>query len=429
MIEWYSTGSFYLAKNLVEILPTLICSVSYSLVVYYFSGQLLEQKRLLGYVYIITISMLCIQGLGYLIGIIFIEYEQIAMVIAIGLQLNLIFFCNYFILVKDMPKLFQLISEIFYLKYTFNSGLIAIYGFDRCSSDELSIIFYRFGLSDEQFWPNAQYLMIYFIALRILAFIALYIKTNTFFNRSKPKKITEDLINSIKFNENVKQESQYNEKRIASAMSNRSDNNMHIKNCLELKINSDSNKKLSIAWIDLTLRIEKNMFRKEKIILNQLNGCVEFGSLNALMGPSGAGKTSLLRCLSGRYQTLLTDETRIYLSKFEKIRTCFISQDEREHLLEGLTAKQILIYASKLKNSDKRLDHEMNVKNLMTEFLISDIEDNCVQNCSGGEQKRLAIALELTSQIKPNLICIDEPTSGLDSNAAEVVGFVNNIFL
>jgi hypothetical protein len=58
-------------------------------------------------------------------------------------------------------------------------------------------------LSDEQFWPNAQYLINYFISLRILAFIALYIKTNTFFNRSKPKKITEDLINSIKFNESV----------------------------------------------------------------------------------------------------------------------------------------------------------------------------------------------------------------------------------
>jgi ABC-type multidrug transport system ATPase subunit len=196
-----------------------------------------------------------------------------------------------------------------------------------------------------------------------------------------------------------------------------------------MKINSDSNEKLSIAWIDLTLRIEKNLFRKEKIILNQLNGCVEFSSLNSLMGPSGAGKTSLLRCLNGRCQTLLTDETRIYLSKFEKIRTCFISHDEREHLLEGLTSKQILIYASKLKNSDKKVDHEMNVKNLMTEFLISDIEDNCVQNCSGGEQKRIAIALELTSQIKPNLLCIDEPTSGLDSNAAEVVGFVNNKFL
>jgi ABC-type lipoprotein export system ATPase subunit len=365
--------------------------------------------------------MLCTQGLGYLIGIIFIEYEQIAIVIAIGIHLNTIFFCNYFILVKDMPKLFQLISEISYLKYTFHSGLIAIYGFDRCSSDELSLTFYRFGLSDEQFWPNAQYLIIYFISLRILSFIVLYIKTNTFFNRSKPKKFPEDLIYSIKFSENVKQESQRNEKRITSAISNQTDNYIHIK--------KDSNEKLSIAWIDLTLRIKKNLFRKEKIILNQLNGCVEFGSLNALMGPSGAGKTSLLRCLNGRYQNLLTDETRIYLSKFEKIRTCFISQDEREHLLEGLTAKQSLIYASKLKNSDQKFDHEMNIKNLMTEFLISDIEDNCVEKCSGGEQKRIAIALELTSLKKPNLICIDEPTSGLDSNAAEVVSSVNNIFL
>jgi ABC-type multidrug transport system ATPase subunit len=52
------------------------------------------------------------------------------------------------------------------------------------------------------------------------------------------------------------------------------------------------------------------------------------------------------------------------------------------------------------------MDHEMNVKDLMTEFLISDIE-----NCSEGGQKRLFITLELTSQTKPNLIYVDEPTS------------------
>jgi ABC-type multidrug transport system ATPase subunit len=128
------------------------------------------------------------------------------------------------------------------------------------------------------------------------------------------------------------------------------------------------------------------------------------------MGPSGAGKTSLLRCLNGRYQTLLTDETPIYLSKFEKIRICFIAQDEREHLLNGLTAKESLIYVSKLENSDKKVSHEKNAKDLMTEFLIDDIEDNFFQNCSGGEQKRLTIALELTSLKKPNLICVDELT-------------------
>jgi ABC-type lipoprotein export system ATPase subunit len=304
--------------------------------------------------------------------------------------------------------------------------MIVIYGFDRCSSDELSLTLFKYNLSDEHFWLNAKYLIIYFITLRILAFIALYIKTNTFFERQKPKiTFPEYFINLTEFNEEVKQESRLNEtKRKLSIISNQSDNYVHNNNEIELELDSNLNNKLSIAWIDLGLMIEKNLFRKERIILNQLNGCVEFGSLNALMGASGSGKTSLLRFISGRYQTLLNDKTRIYLSKFVKIRTCFISQDEREHLLKGLTVKQSLIYASKLKNSDKNVDHEKSIKNLMTEFLIDDIENNSVENCSGGEQKRLAIALELTSQIKPNLLCIDEPTSGLDSNAAEVVGII-----
>jgi ABC-type multidrug transport system ATPase subunit len=56
----------------------------------------------------------------------------------------------------------------------------------------------------------------------------------------------------------------------------------------------------------------------------------------------------------------------------------------------------------------------------MKDLLISDIEDTNVENCSSGEQKRLVLAIELTSSFKPNLIFIDEPTSGLDSNAAEV---------
>ena len=53
--------------------------------------------------------------------------------------------------------------------------------------------------------------------------------------------------------------------------------------------------------------------------------------------------------------------------------------------------------------------------------MISNTSKTFVEKCSGGEQKRLVIAMELTSFQKPNLLCIDEPTSGLDSNAAEVV--------
>ncbi|CAG2101500.1 unnamed protein product [Medioppia subpectinata] len=60
------------------------------------------------------------------------------------------------------------------------------------------------------------------------------------------------------------------------------------------------------------------------------------------------------------------------------------------------------------------------VEELMSDLMISDTADNRVETCSGGEQKRIVIACELTSHIKPNMLCIDEPTSGLDSNAAEV---------
>jgi hypothetical protein len=43
----------------------------------------------------------------------------------------------------------------------------------------------------------------------------------------------------------------------------------------------------------------------------------------------------------------------MYLSKFRKISTCFVSQDVCEHLINGLTAKQVMVYASKFKNSIK----------------------------------------------------------------------------
>jgi len=103
------------------------------------------------------------------------------------------------------------------------------------------------------------------------------------------------------------------------------------------------------------------------------------------------------------------------LSSTDKIRTFFINQVQTEHLILSLTVRQSLIYASKLKNSgiDLYVDHNNNVNNLMDELMISDIKNTIVGKSSRSEQKRISIALELTSIIKPNMLSIDE----LDSTA------------
>ncbi|CAG2182910.1 unnamed protein product, partial [Oppiella nova] len=84
---------------------------------------------------------------------------------------------------------------------------------------------------------------------------------------------------------------------------------------------------------------------------------------------------------------------------------------------------QSLTYASKLKNAEQHqeVNHRKYARKLLSDLSIGDTEGTNVENCSGGEQKRLAIAQELMALRKPNLMCIDEPTSGLDSNAAEIV--------
>ena len=181
--------------------------------------------------------------------------------------------------------------------------------------------------------------------------------------------------------------------------------------------------KIAIAWINVTLHIYSILTRKKTAILNNLNGFAEFGTLTAVMGTSGAGLTSLLKCLNGMNNSELSEESKIRLNTSEKIRSTFIGHNEKEFLIMGLTAKQNMIYASKLKNSDCALnfDHQTNVQQIMSDLLISDIMNTKAQNCSGGEQKRLAIALEMTALNKPNLIFCDEPTTGLDSNVAEVV--------
>ena len=187
-------------------------------------------------------------------------------------------------------------------------------------------------------------------------------------------------------------------------------------------------KEIAIAWKDLTVSAKTWTGREGKVILSAISGGFRSGSLNALMGASGSGKSTLLKCLNASNKYCLSDESLIYVRNgCQMSGKCFIYQNQSQRVMTGLTVGQALTYSSKLKNSGEsglRVSHRKNVLDLMQELLISDIRDNRIESCSGGQIKRICIALELTSISKPYLLFIDEPTTGLDTHAAQVVSIL-----
>lgn len=163
-------------------------------------------------------------------------------------------------------------------------------------------------------------------------------------------------------------------------------------------------------------------------ILDKVSGTVNPGEMLAIMGTSGAGKTSLLNLLAGR----VTDgdiSGKILLNgvgeaQAEHLRShqTYIMQDD---LMMGTqTPREILRFSARLR-LPKGTTHEQaekRVNRILKELNLLDCADTRVgtvggaRGISGGERKRTAIGLELVTN--PSLLFVDEPTTGLDSTTA-----------
>ncbi|OTF84021.1 hypothetical protein BLA29_003477, partial [Euroglyphus maynei] len=192
-----------------------------------------------------------------------------------------------------------------------------------------------------------------------------------------------------------------------------------------MTMSHDSNpSNISIAWRNLNYEA-KNLFYNRKLILRQLNGHLNYQSLNGFLGPSGAGKTTLLNCLNGTLRSGITSNSEIYLNPKEQQAPVIrmIEQNIHETILSQMTIRQVLYYAFRFKNDSRHFSMmDRHIKNVLSELLLDEsILDNRFELCSGGEQKRVAIAQELMSLQQPSFLFIDEPTTGLDSNSALLV--------
>ncbi|QPP11051.1 FHA domain-containing protein [Streptomyces bathyalis] len=162
----------------------------------------------------------------------------------------------------------------------------------------------------------------------------------------------------------------------------------------------------------LTVKVDNG-----KVILDNVTFGVPEKSLVGVIGPSGSGKSTLLRALTGYRPAdvgeVLYDGRNLYQHFAElRQRIGLVPQDDILH--KELRVRTALRYAARLRFPGDVAEAERNarVEEVLAELKLDVHADKKVTSLSGGQRKRVSVALELLT--KPSLIFLDEPTSGLD---------------
>ena len=167
-------------------------------------------------------------------------------------------------------------------------------------------------------------------------------------------------------------------------------------------------------------------FGKNKV-LNDINFDVKSGQVAVLLGKSGAGKTTILRCINGLEEfdsgEIVVDNCIIknknHISKYrEKIGMVFQNFNLFPHMsvLENIIASPINV----LKISKE--EAVLRAKELLKMVDLEDKIDAYPCELSGGQCQRVAIARACA--LTPKVLCFDEPTSALDVESIEKVSSI-----
>ena len=189
---------------------------------------------------------------------------------------------------------------------------------------------------------------------------------------------------------------------------------------------------LDLVFKNLSYKVKdesESKIQKKEIkikILDDLTGYFIHGRLTGIMGPSGAGKTSLMEVISNQSKSgevqgnFYLNGNEVDIEIIKKI-SGFVFQDDI--ILRTMTVSEALYMSALLKlpesisNEDK-----MKIVNEMISILHLEkckdtiVGDSTLKGISGGERKRLSVGMEMI--MNPSIIFLDEPTSGLDTYTA-----------
>ncbi|CAG8123409.1 unnamed protein product [Penicillium salamii] len=199
---------------------------------------------------------------------------------------------------------------------------------------------------------------------------------------------------------------------------------------------SEEVRKVAISLEQYALDIRKKSFPWQSArtlqVLRPITTQFKSGQLNVIMGPSGSGKTSLLNSIAYRLKGSMGTQYRIHgdmlyngaVPSKSVIRsvTSFVTQDD-DALMPSLTVRESLRFAAGLRlpawmtrEEKNRRAEEIMYKMGLKECADNLIGSNLIKGISGGEKRRVSIAIQILTD--PKVLLLDEPTSGLDAFTA-----------
>lgn len=157
-------------------------------------------------------------------------------------------------------------------------------------------------------------------------------------------------------------------------------------------------------------------------LLHQVNFCIPPGHFAAIVGPSGCGKTTLLKAIAGIKDT--TDGSFFWCGRdlaeegdFESGEVGYVPQFSIAY--DELTVDECVENAARLRTTVTGDELDALIDGVLEETGLEEIADRPVKLLSGGQKRRLALAMELVSH--PHILLCDEVTSGLDPRSEQEI--------
>ncbi len=163
--------------------------------------------------------------------------------------------------------------------------------------------------------------------------------------------------------------------------------------------------------------ITRGRGKKSFVTGNNVSLNIRPGELVAIIGGSGAGKSTILNCMCGYLPPTKGD---VYINginlykNFDSLKKLIGYVPQADIVYDNLTLYDMLSYTAKLRlpKDTSKAESEAAIERAIQLVELTEKKNSFIKSLSGGQRKRASIAVELLSD--PNLLFLDEPASGLD---------------